>query len=92
MDAPSLSPAQTAARSTDAPSAQAQALEARITHARVRMLYGHMPVTAWTLAGFNLLIGGLLHFVQPGPLGLPTLCWLVAALVLAATRALHAMA
>jgi signal transduction histidine kinase/CheY-like chemotaxis protein len=56
------------------------------------MLYGHMPVTAWTLAGFTLLIGGLLHFVQPGPLGLPTLCWLVAALVLAATRALHAMA
>lgn len=66
------------------------ALEARITHARIRMLYGHMPVTAWTLGGFIIVIGGLLHFIQPEPLTLPTLAWLAVALVLAVTRALHA--
>ncbi len=65
-------------------------LEARITHARIRMLYGHMPVTAWTLGGFTVVIGGLIHFTQPGPLALPTQVWLTAALLLAVTRALHA--
>jgi signal transduction histidine kinase/CheY-like chemotaxis protein len=68
----------------------ADALEARITHARVRMLYGHMPVTAWTLGGFIIVIGGLIHFTQPGPPTLPTLAWLTVALALAVTRALHA--
>ena len=90
MDAPRHRPAQAVAAPLDTPSAQA--LEARITHARIRMLYGHMPVTAWTLVGFTLVIGGLLHFTQPGPLGLPTLAWLAVALVLAVTRALHARA
>ena len=70
----------------------ADALQARITHARVRMLYGHMPVTAWTLGGFIIVIGGLIHFTQPEPLTLPTLSWLTVALVLAVTRALHAQA
>jgi signal transduction histidine kinase/CheY-like chemotaxis protein len=70
----------------------ADALEARITHARIRMLYGHMPVTAWTLGGFIIVIGGLIHFALPGWPGLPTLVWLVVALVLAVTRALHAQA
>jgi signal transduction histidine kinase/CheY-like chemotaxis protein len=68
----------------------ADALAARITHARVRMLYGHMPVTAWTLGGFIIVIGGLIHFTQPGPPTLPTLAWLTVGLVLAVTRALHA--
>jgi len=63
---------------------------ARITHARIRMLYGHMPVTAWTLGGFIIVIGGLIHFTQPAPPTLPTLAWLIVALVLAVTRALHA--
>jgi signal transduction histidine kinase/CheY-like chemotaxis protein len=54
------------------------------------MLYGHMPVTAWTLAGFILVIGGLAHASQPEPLALPMLTWLTLALVLAVTRALHA--
>ncbi len=66
------------------------ALEARITHARIRMLYGHMPVTAWTLGGFIIVIGGLLHFALPGRPGFPALVWLAVALVLAVTRALHA--
>lgn len=90
MDAPRPRPAQAVAAPTD--TSLAQALEARITHARIRMLYGHMPVTAWTLFGFTLIIGGLLHFTQRAPLGLPTLSWLAAALVLAVTRALHAQA
>lgn len=90
MDAPRPRPAQAVAAPTD--TSLAQALEARITHARIRMLYGHMPVTAWTLFGFTLIIGGLLHFTQRGPLGLPTLSWLAVALVLAVTRALHAQA
>lgn len=68
----------------------ADALQARITHARIRMLYGHMPVTAWTLGGFIVVIGGLIHFTQPEPPALPMLAWLTAALVLAVTRALHA--
>lgn len=54
------------------------------------MLYGHMPVTAWTLGGFIIVIGGLIHFTHPGPHALPTLAWLSVALVLAVTRALHA--
>jgi len=65
-------------------------LQERITHARVRMLYGHMPVTAWTLGGFIIVIGGLIHFTQAEPLTLPTLAWLTVALALAVTRALHA--
>jgi signal transduction histidine kinase/ActR/RegA family two-component response regulator len=68
----------------------ADALEARITHARIRMLYGHMPVTAWTLGGFILVIGGLIHFIQPGVPAWSTRAWLGSALVLAVTRALHA--
>lgn len=68
----------------------AEALETRITHARLRMLYGHMPVTAWTLGGFIIVIGGLIHFTQPEPPTLPMLVWLTVALVLAVTRALHA--
>lgn len=65
MDAPRPRPAQAVAAPTD--TSLAQALEARITHARIRMLYGHMPVTAWTLFGFTLIIGGLLHFTQRAP-------------------------
>jgi signal transduction histidine kinase/FixJ family two-component response regulator len=72
--------------------ALADPLGARITHARIRMLYGHMPITAWTLGGFIIVIGGLIHFALPGPSGLPTLVWLAVALVLAVTRALHAQA
>lgn len=72
--------------------ASAAHLEARITHARIRMLYGHMPVTAWTLCGFTLVIGGLIHFTLPTPPTLPTQAWLLVALVLAVTRALHAQA
>jgi len=68
----------------------ASALASRITHARVRMLYGHMPVTAWTLGGFIIVIGGLIYLTQPGPLTLPTLAWLSLAWVLAVTRAVHA--
>lgn len=68
----------------------ANGLEMRVTQARVRMLYGHMPVTAWTLGGFILVIGGLVHLSQPDPLPLPTMVWLVIAFVLAVTRALHA--
>ncbi len=56
------------------------------------MLYGHMPVTAWTLSGFILVIGGLIHLTQPGPMDLPALAWLGVTLVLAVTRAVHAQA
>jgi signal transduction histidine kinase/FixJ family two-component response regulator len=69
-----------------------EALDARITHARIRMLYSHMPITAWTLGGFTLVIGGLICFTQPGPLTVPTEAWLVVALGLSVTRALHARA
>ncbi len=72
--------------------AQANALEARITHARIRMLYGHMPITAWTLGGFIIVIGGLIHFTQQGALTVQTQAWLAAAMGLAVTRALHAQA
>jgi hypothetical protein len=68
----------------------ADMLESRITHARIRMLYGHMPVTAWTLVGFIIVIGGLIHFMVPGRPALPMLAWLMVALMLAVTRALHA--
>jgi signal transduction histidine kinase/CheY-like chemotaxis protein len=68
----------------------ADALDARITHARIRMLYGHMPVTAWTLGGFIIVIGGLIHFALPGGSTLPTMVWLTVSLVLAVARALHA--
>jgi signal transduction histidine kinase/CheY-like chemotaxis protein len=64
----------------------------RITHARIRMLFGHMPVTAWTLAGFTLLIGGLIQFTQDGALTSPSRAWLAIALSLAVTRAVHAHA
>jgi signal transduction histidine kinase/FixJ family two-component response regulator len=88
MDA--FRPSTAAAFAAQANTSLADALEARITHARIRMLYGHMPITAWTLAGFIILFGALIHFIQPGPLALPTLVWLCVALVLAVTRALHA--
>jgi signal transduction histidine kinase/FixJ family two-component response regulator len=90
MDSFSPSPSTTPAfiAKTDTP--LANALEARITHARIRMLYGHMQVTAWTLGGFIMVIGGLIQFTQPGPPALPMLAWLTVALVLAVTRALHA--
>ena len=88
MDAPRPSNAATfAAPDSTSPS---NALEACVTHARVRMLYGHMPVTAWTLGGFIIVIGGLIHVAMPGQSALPTHVWLVVALVLAVTRALHA--
>jgi signal transduction histidine kinase/FixJ family two-component response regulator len=87
-----LSPSAGAALAARTAAPPAAALESRITHARIRMLYGHMPVTAWTLGGFVIVIGGLIRFTQPGPLPLPTLAWLTAALVLAVTRALHAQA
>jgi signal transduction histidine kinase/CheY-like chemotaxis protein len=70
----------------------ADVLNARVTRARARMLYGHMPVTAWTLSGFIVVIGGLIHLTQPGPLDLPALTWLGVTLMLAITRALHAQA
>jgi signal transduction histidine kinase/CheY-like chemotaxis protein len=54
------------------------------------MLYGHMPVTAWTLGGFIIVIGGLIHFAMPGQGTWSTRIWLVVAFVLAITRALHA--
>ena len=85
-------PAARTARTAQAHGVLADVLAARVTHARTRMLYGHMPVTAWTLCGFTLLIGGLIHFTLPGPLMWPALFWLVLALVLAVTRALHAQA
>ncbi len=88
MDDPCLSTAANLAAPAD--TSPADALEARVTHARVRMLYGHMPVTAWTLGGFIIVIGGLIHFAMPGQRALPTHVWLVVALVLAVTRALHA--
>jgi signal transduction histidine kinase/CheY-like chemotaxis protein len=88
MDAPRPRTAATlAARADTSPT---DALEARVTHARVRMLYGHMPVTAWTLGGFIVVIGGLIHVAMPGQSALRTNVWLVVALVLAVTRALHA--
>ncbi|TDP85855.1 signal transduction histidine kinase [Aquabacterium commune] len=68
----------------------ADVLAARVSHARTRMLYGHMPVTAWTLCGFTIVIGGLIHFTLPTPSTWPTQAWLLVALVLAVTRALHA--
>ena len=82
----------TDASGVSAPAASAAGLEARITQARTRMLYGHMPVTAWTLGGFTIVIGGLIHFTQPAPPALSTQAWLFVALVLAVTRALHAQA
>jgi len=85
-----LRPITVPARIVQADASHANALEARVTHARVRMLYGHMPVTAWTLGGFIIVIGGLIHFALPGQPGMPTQVWLAVALVLAVTRALHA--
>jgi len=67
-------------------------LAARVTHARTRMLYSHMPVTAWTLCGFTIVIGGLIHLTLPGPPTWPALTWLAVALALAVIRALHAQA
>jgi signal transduction histidine kinase/CheY-like chemotaxis protein len=91
MDAPRPSTAATLA--AQAGLTPALALEARITHARVRMLYGHMPVTAWTLGGFIIVIGGLIHFTMPvGQPVWPTRVWLAVAMGLAVTRALHAQA
>jgi len=84
------SPSLAVAMASTLGASQAEALEARITHARIRMLYGHMPVTAWTLGGFILIIGGLIHFIQPGVPAWQTRAWLGIALVLAVTRALHA--
>lgn len=70
----------------------ANALAARVRHARTRMLYGHMPVTARTLCGFTFVIGGLMHFTLPGAFTWPALTWLAVALMLAITRAVHAQA
>ncbi len=92
MDAIRLRSAPGAASDAQPEHQLASALEARITQARVRMLYDHMPITAWTLCGFVIVIGGLIHFTQPEPLTLPTLAWLAVALMLAVTRALHAQA
>jgi len=86
------SPLRNVASGDSAHATSAAGLDARITHARIRMLYGHMPVTAWTLCGFTLVIGGLIHFTLPTPATLPTQAWLLVALVLAVTRALHAQA
>jgi signal transduction histidine kinase/CheY-like chemotaxis protein len=90
MDA--SSPSLAAAMGSTFGESHADALEARITHARIRMLYSHMPVTAWTLGGFILVIGGLIHVLQPGVPAWSMRAWLGIALVLAVTRALHARA
>ncbi len=90
MDAPRSNTAEVPTVHPDA--SLADALQARITHARVRMLFGHMPVTAWTLCGFTIVIGCLIHFTHPESLPLTTQAWLTVALLLAVTRALHAQA
>ena len=81
-----------AAHTGVAEGALANALAARVRHARTRMLYGHMPVSAWTLCGFSIVIGGLMHFTLPGASTWPALTWLTVALMLGITRAVHAQA